>query len=156
METKQCPYCGEEILATAKKCKHCGEWLEQQADKELIEEDNEGNDEEDGNDDENASNIVSRVVTTLILAGVGWLLFHFGSWHIFINKQVSAVIYWLGNQKSLIVEQEGILIRINDKYYGFVQDGHFFDSPVIQWIMLFVALSAFAMALKVLIFGDND
>jgi hypothetical protein len=27
METKYCPYCGEEILAIAKKCKHCGEWL---------------------------------------------------------------------------------------------------------------------------------
>ena len=26
-ETKQCPYCGEEILIAAKKCKHCGEWL---------------------------------------------------------------------------------------------------------------------------------
>ena len=27
-ETKKCPHCGEEIMATAKKCKHCGEWLE--------------------------------------------------------------------------------------------------------------------------------
>jgi len=27
-ETKDCPYCGEEILAKAKKCKHCGEFLD--------------------------------------------------------------------------------------------------------------------------------
>ena len=32
MQTKTCPYCGEEILAIAKKCKHCGEFL----DKEVI------------------------------------------------------------------------------------------------------------------------
>ena len=27
-EATACPKCGQEILTTAKKCKHCGEWLE--------------------------------------------------------------------------------------------------------------------------------
>src|SRR5262245_38583244 len=27
-DTTACPYCGENILAVAKKCKHCGEMLE--------------------------------------------------------------------------------------------------------------------------------
>lgn len=27
--TKVCPYCGQEILAVAKKCKHCGKWIEE-------------------------------------------------------------------------------------------------------------------------------
>ncbi len=34
--TKICPYCGEEILATAKKCKHCGEWLPTEPQSEKI------------------------------------------------------------------------------------------------------------------------
>jgi len=29
MDHKNCPYCGEEIAATAKKCRFCGEWLEE-------------------------------------------------------------------------------------------------------------------------------
>lgn len=28
-DTKICPYCGEEIKFTAKKCRHCGEWLDE-------------------------------------------------------------------------------------------------------------------------------
>jgi uncharacterized membrane protein YhaH (DUF805 family)/rRNA maturation protein Nop10 len=27
---RKCPFCGEEILTVAKKCKHCGEWLTEQ------------------------------------------------------------------------------------------------------------------------------
>ena len=37
METKKCPYCGEEILAVAKKCKFCGEWLDEESTAEQIE-----------------------------------------------------------------------------------------------------------------------
>jgi uncharacterized membrane protein YhaH (DUF805 family) len=31
---KKCPYCGEEIMADAIKCKHCGEWLNDEAELE--------------------------------------------------------------------------------------------------------------------------
>ena len=32
MEKKLCPYCREEILKVAKKCKHCGKWLDDEND----------------------------------------------------------------------------------------------------------------------------
>lgn len=35
-EVKQCPYCGETILAVAKKCRYCGEWLDQAVTKEPV------------------------------------------------------------------------------------------------------------------------
>ena len=29
--TRRCPYCDEEIQASAKKCKHCGEWIDRRS-----------------------------------------------------------------------------------------------------------------------------
>ena len=34
--TKRCPFCGEAILAIAKKCKHCGEFLDRAAPHEIV------------------------------------------------------------------------------------------------------------------------
>lgn len=30
-EFKKCPICGEEVMSSAKKCKHCGEWLDEKS-----------------------------------------------------------------------------------------------------------------------------
>lgn len=52
-ETKRCPYCGEEILAVARKCKHCGEWLDREepkTEKKMIECPVCGEDVEEGTD----------------------------------------------------------------------------------------------------------
>ena len=40
METKDCPYCSEKILETAKKCKFCGEFIDEDLRKERKREEN--------------------------------------------------------------------------------------------------------------------
>ena len=55
-ETQKCPYCGEEILATAKKCKHCGEWLEEAQSDQKASQQNDSQEEVDTTSSENVTN----------------------------------------------------------------------------------------------------
>jgi hypothetical protein len=157
-ELKKCHYCGEEILATAKKCKHCGEWLE----KELENQDSAEEVQEDESEEE-SSGFGTRIIISAVLAGVGWALFYFGSWHLIFGKKLSLMLQYLATGKlkmqDFIIDEAGVAFRINEKYYGFAKDAHFFDSPIIQWFMLGSALVAFYYAIHNLIFnswGSDD
>ena len=160
METKKCPFCGEEILAEVKKCKHCGEWMEEESNTE---------------DQEKSFGWIKRITVTLILAGIGWALFHFGSWHLILGEKINSVnaekvISFLGKKneslsqlyynlkqfepEDFILEDRCIALRINKGYWGFEHNVRFFDSPFIQWMMLIFSLGAFIMAIRMLFIGE--
>ncbi len=69
-ETMKCPYCGEEILAVAKKCKHCGEWLdEEEIEGEVVETEEE---ESDSADDDSNWNWLYKVIFWVIILAVAF------------------------------------------------------------------------------------
>ena len=176
MEKKNCPYCGEEILAVARKCKHCGEWLEEDEDEE---EDIEAEDEEECDDteyvdeeDEVYSNYeddyrepskIYRIIKK-IFRNIGWFIFfivisglllEYGSWGLVWDAELSKgdrlVIALAGDffqvltddDQSFIIHDDYVVVRVDDSFYGFAkypEDKRHFDSPLIQWMMLFGAI----------------
>lgn len=115
---------------------------------------------------------MSRIVTFIILCLVGWGVFHFGGWHLALDKKVSAIeqllrkgarsdteileTLFLNKQSDVILDKRSVLVRIDKSYYGFVRDKRFFDSPVIQWAMLFGAFCFWWQALGALFRGDDE
>lgn len=65
-QAKKCPYCSEEILATAKKCKHCGEFL----DKELIAEKQKPKEEKPKKKKMGLGKVIVVVIFIFIMIGV--------------------------------------------------------------------------------------
>ena len=150
-ETMKCPYCGEEILTIAKKCKHCGEWLDEK--KPLYETDEKDNEYLDENDStpHSGSRISSRIGKAIIFFVIAFLLFKFGSWNVvwgkeltdeqrflihLVEKEAPSAIATTDSQ-SFIATKDVLLVRIDKKFYGVGKNTEYFDSPIIQWAMLF-------------------
>lgn len=70
-KNKKCPFCGEDILGEAKKCKHCGEWLE------------EGH--------QPVKNSKSKMIAFLL----AWFLGGFGAHKFYLGKGGQGVLYLL-------------------------------------------------------------
>lgn len=71
METKKCPFCGEEILAEAKKCKHCGEWLDKREETILS--------ENKMKDDDRSSNGWTHLIEGILFFAIGIGVYFFVS-----------------------------------------------------------------------------
>lgn len=163
-EKIKCPYCGEEILAVAKKCKHCGEWLEEEA----LSDDNQEYDE-NVYEDESCSNdrlgCLGRILVAIAFVIVSVLIFVYGGWNIvwgheftkgeraliqLAAKESSSEIV-TNKEQSFIVDEDALLVRVNEKFYGVIKEDRFFDSPLIQWIMLCGCIGLLGASIKVLI-----
>lgn len=149
---KQCRFCGEEILFVAKKCKHCGEWLEVNIDIETPDSTLLDKTEE--------KDKFHRIPISLIGMGIGWVLFHFGSWNLILGKKINILLQPLYSdipkQERYFIDGDGFGFIVENAYFGIIRNERFFDIIVIQWIMLIISLIAFSMSITVLIFGVRD
>ena len=159
-EKRECPYCGEEILATAKKCKHCGEWLEEDIQAEGENEDSGEAIKEDDKQSRGAQLFFGLLIVAVMFL-VGFLLFKYGGWEIIWGKSKSETTVWLLKEvgqlnitltdvKNFIFNANGVLIRVNDGFYGLMRSVEYFDSPIIQWIMLVLSIPFFGYGILTL------
>lgn len=90
--TKNCEYCGESVLSSAKKCKHCGEILDaQMRDIENLKKNQSQNVFMNSSSSANTEGLRSfnhllHIVLTVITGGF-WLLFYIPL-YIFRNKKI--------------------------------------------------------------------
>jgi len=148
---KECPYCGEEILATAKKCKHCGEWLDEEIDDEEIDEDDDdesvsardtmrGAIEEANWNEENSAALPVQAGIIAIIMG-----FVCKSWWAGLGTFFGMIILILLPRIGVAV---CVILSILYGYVGYVIGAYFFSTSAGWVIAIVVGLSTLAMNLS--------
>ena len=98
-KTIHCPFCDEEILADAKKCKHCGEWLS--------EEDRIAHEE---SAEEPKGYIIGAIISGVIAATlctllwvlvVGWINYEHSTYSIAVGAIIGFTVRWIGRGETL-------------------------------------------------------
>ena len=107
------------------------------------------------------SNIIERVIVTVVLLALCYCSFHFASWEFIWNLKLSMFdsaflqAYGLGYaDDAFLITKQSFAIQVNGGYYGLVNTGHFLDSPVLSWILLVVSVICLLGALGKLFFGS--
>ncbi len=72
----KCPYCAEEIKYEAQKCKHCGEWLNENEQSKF----DESLDKQEAAEDINSSQVLKTIFGIVSLVAFIFIGYLFGGW----------------------------------------------------------------------------
>lgn len=97
---------------------------------------------------------MNKFFNFLFLCGAGAALFYYGGWDILWNTKLG----WLNlaMRDSIYIGDRSFIFRIDSGWYGVSSTARFFDSPLIQWAMLFGSFTAFSSALTILNSDKNS
>ena len=96
----------------------------------------------DDNDSEEEDSIFSSLIPFIVAIAVAYV----GGWKISWGA-------FLRTKKALLMNDHGLLVRINDLYYGLGMTDRFFDAPFISWLCLIPLFAAFGF--KGFVFGQG-